>query len=82
MAARKNKIKHDEDTRKKIQTSQLINRLQDHVLGTVDLSASQIQAAKILLDKSLPNLQATTTDANVNHSGSIAWPLPKTPLDE
>ena len=56
MAARKNKIRHDEDTRKKIQAAYYINELHAHVSGAKVLSPSQIQAAKILLDKSLPNL--------------------------
>lgn len=59
MAARKIKIRHDENTRLKIQTSQLINRLMDHVVGKVELSSTQVQAAQILLKKSLPDLQAT-----------------------
>ncbi len=58
MAARIRKIRHDDETRLKIQVSQLINRLQDHVLGQVDLTPSQIQAAQILLKKALPDLQA------------------------
>jgi len=58
VAARIRKIRHDDETRLKIQVSQLINRLQDHVLGQVDLTPSQIQAAQILLKKALPDLQA------------------------
>jgi len=58
MAARIRKIRHDDETRLKIQVSQLINRLQDHVFGQVDLTPSQIQAAQILLKKALPDLQA------------------------
>ena len=58
MAARIRKIRHDDETRLKIQVSQLINRLQSHVLGQVDLTPSQIQAAQILLKKALPDLQA------------------------
>ena len=58
MAARSRKILHDEDTRKKIQASQLINRLTQHALGTLDMSATQIRAAEILLDRSLPKLAA------------------------
>lgn len=62
MAARKNKIRHDEDTRKKIQAAYYINALDSHVKGTRILSPSQIQAAKILLDKSLPNLSDVKLD--------------------
>lgn len=47
-------------TRAKIQATQIVNRLNKHILGTLKLESTQIQAARILLDKSLPNLQATT----------------------
>jgi len=55
MAARLRKT-HQEDVRKKIQVSQLINRLTNCADGKVELSSQQIQAIKILMDKSLPNL--------------------------
>lgn len=61
---------HQEDVRAKIQTSQLINRLTDHALGKVDLSTTQVQAIKILIGKTLPDLQAISMDANVNHGFS------------
>ena len=64
MAARKNKIRHDDETRAKIQTSQLINRLTDHVLGTVDMKPSQVTAALGLLKKSIPDL----SQSDVNHT--------------
>lgn len=58
MAARIN-AKHDELTRSKIQTSQLINRLMEHVNSEKDLlSTSQVNAAKALLAKTLPDLAA------------------------
>ena len=47
---------HSDEVRAKIQASQLINRLQDHVSGKVTMSPTQIQAAKILLSKSVPDL--------------------------
>jgi hypothetical protein len=59
VAARTKRIVHDENTRKKIQTSQIINRLTKHILGTIDLTTSQVRAAEILLNKTLPNLAAT-----------------------
>lgn len=54
MAARL-RPRHQEDVKKKIQVSQIINRLQDFFLGKVELSQGQIQSAKILLDKSVSN---------------------------
>ena len=41
MPARTHKIRHDDETRAKIKTSQLVNRLIDHVFGKVEMSPSQ-----------------------------------------
>lgn len=49
---------HQDDIRRKIQASQLINRLTNHVLGEVEMSATQVQAARILLGKSVPDLSS------------------------
>lgn len=54
MAARL-RPRHQEDVKKKIQAAQIINRLQDYFKGKVELTAGQIQSAKILLDKSVSN---------------------------
>lgn len=54
---------HDERTRAKIQTSQIINRLHEFVFGNVEMSSEQVQAAKILLGKTLPDLK------QIEHSG-------------
>jgi len=71
MAAPKhNKSKPDspayERTRSKIQATQLVKRLENYALSKNDdqgnpvvLDSTRIAAIKILLDKSLPNLQAT-----------------------
>lgn len=56
MAARTRKIRHDENTRLKIQAAQLINRLQGHANGKVDLSPTQVRAIEVLLRKTLPDL--------------------------
>jgi hypothetical protein len=56
MAPRINKIRHDEETRAKIKTSQLINRLQDHILNDLDLKPTQVTAALGLLKKTIPDL--------------------------
>lgn len=52
---------HQDDVRKKIQASQLINVLQDHALsGDSELSMSRMKAIEILLRKSIPDLSAVT----------------------
>jgi hypothetical protein len=59
MAARTNKVRHDDETRARIKTSQLINRLHDHIFNGVEMSKSQVTAVNILLKKTLPDLTAT-----------------------
>ena len=65
MAARLN-LKHADDVRLKIQTSQLVNRLQDFAFGKPDpktgkpqeLDPVRLKAIEILLRKSLPDLSS------------------------
>jgi len=64
MAARTVKIRHDDETRAKIQTSQLINRLTDHALGKISLEPTQVRAIEVLLRKTLADLSATTISGN------------------
>lgn len=56
MAARLNRM-HSEQVRLKIQAAVIIDRLQKHVDGEIEMKPSQIQAAQILLDRSVPKLQ-------------------------
>ncbi len=62
MAARTVKIRHDEETRAKIKTSQLLNRLNDHVFSNTDISQTQMKAIEILLRKTLPDLSAVSIE--------------------
>lgn len=68
MAARKD-TRHSDEVREKIQTSQLVNRLTDHVLNGAEMSKTQVSAAVALLKKTLPDLQA------VEHSGDAQNPV-------
>ena len=56
MAGRPIGRRHQEDVRRKIQASQLINRLSDHALGKNEMTPTQVKAAEILLKKSMPDL--------------------------
>jgi len=69
MAVRLNK-RHQASVISKIQTSQLINRLQDHAHGKVDLVTTQVKAIEILLRKTVPDLKQT------EHSGEIGHVFP------
>jgi hypothetical protein len=89
MPARIHRIRHDDNTRAKIKAAQLINRLTDHAMGKIELSASQVRSIEILLKKILPDLQATTisTDGEgvlaqiLNEISGKDTGLPK-PVDE
>ncbi len=64
MAAR-NRVGLSENTRKRIQTTMIVKRLQDHILGDAEMNATQIRAAEILIKKTLPDLSQMTVDAEV-----------------
>lgn len=74
MAARTRKVKHDDFTREKIRTSQLVNRLEKHAFGEISMEPTQVRAIEVLLRKSLPDLSAVT------HSGDQDNPLQLTVL--
>lgn len=74
MAARTRKIRHDDETRAKIQTSQLINRLTAHAFGEVELAPTQVKAIEVLLRKTLPDLSAVDMNAtveNISHEDAL-----------
>lgn len=77
MAARKNKVRLTENWKERIRTSMLLNRLNDHALGEVEMSSTQVDAAKYLLNKIISN---APTDQNVNHAGEFVlhttWLMP------
>lgn len=68
MAARVH-LEQDARTREKIQTSQLINRLNSIGMGLADCSPTQMKAIEILLRKSLPDL------ASVSVTGGDGGPV-------
>lgn len=55
---------HDERTRAKIQTSQIINRLNLFINGEVEMQGPQVTAALGLLKKTLPDLSHETLAAD------------------
>ena len=72
MAVRK-RLLHDDATREKIQTSQLINRLQNNALGKLDLTQMQQRSIEILLRKTLPDLAATDLTTQGQSINSVRW---------
>lgn len=56
------------EVRTKIQASVLINRLEQHAAGKIDMSPTQVRAAEVLLKKILPDLQS----AELHHHDETA----------
>lgn len=69
MAANKRRYQ-TEKTREKIRTTQIVNRLNKFVDGEVEMTPAQVTAAKILLDKTLPNLSQADVTTNIEDTRS------------
>jgi len=72
MAARKNKVKLTESWKERIRTSMLLNRVNNHALGEEEMSSTQLDAAKFLLNKIISN---AASEQNVNVAGSVGLVL-------
>ena len=68
MAARNDPIPK-EKTKKLIQATQLLNRLNSFANGEIEMTQSQVNAAKIVIGKVIPDLKA------VEHRGSEENPI-------
>jgi hypothetical protein len=73
MAARTLKPRHQDEIRTKIQTTQLINRLQNHALsdGEDEITPSRMKAIEILLRKSLPDLSSVVLQGDAENPVSL-----------
>jgi hypothetical protein len=69
MAVRDNGI-HSERVKQRIQTTQLVKRLQDDALGKIELTDGQRKSAIFLLSKTLAD---PAREMHIEHSGSIQW---------
>lgn len=67
MAARIRRVELAKEWRERIQTSMLLNRLQDHASGKVKMSNTQVRAAEILLRKVIADLSATTISGDADN---------------
>jgi hypothetical protein len=74
MAARK-QVSHSKATKARIQTSQLVTRLQSNAFGKLKnpMTRDQIKCAEILLDRTLPKLSALQVAAELDHEITITW---------
>lgn len=71
MAARKRRINHDPKTIEKIRATQLIKRLEEHVLGEVEMGSTQVTAALGLIKKVVPDQAATQHEISGPDGGPI-----------
>ena len=65
--ANNNITARNDEWRKKIQTSMLVNRLYDNALGKIELTQSQQKSIEILLRKLIPDLKAIDHGALSGH---------------
>ncbi len=75
MAARTNRPHHSAPDRERIQTSQLINRLQQCALNELELRSDQLKSIEILLAKSMPNLASVESFNQTEVSVISAEPM-------
>ena len=72
---------HQDEIRAKIKTSQLINRLEDHALGNVELSPTQVRSIEVLLRKTISDLQSVQLTGGLEHdvkvTGALQWQPPQ-----
>lgn len=68
MAARLSRS-HSDTVRAKIQASNLVHRLQQHIDGEIELTSTQLKAIEMLLDRSVAKLQ------QIQHTGDKDQPI-------
>jgi hypothetical protein len=73
MAARKNKIEHDDKTKALIRASQLLNRLNSFANGEIDMSQAQVNAARVVIGKVIPDLKAVELSGNADKPVAIEF---------
>jgi hypothetical protein len=82
MAARKLRLNHQDDVRKKIQVSNLITRVHKYAIGELsdeDISPNRLNAIKLLLAKTLPDLSSVQISGDKDNPltiGIVKIPVP------
>lgn len=82
MAARTRSTTLNEEWRERIQTSMLINRLNDHIFNKLHLLPTQLKAIEILLRKVAPDLAQLEANVNVTELPEARVYPNGLPLDE
>ncbi len=60
--------RHADSVRKLIQTQRIVQEMDKHFMGEREMSSTQVRVGEIMLNKSIPNLQAI---AEVNEQGEL-----------
>ena len=61
--------------RRRIQTGKILTRVQQHSLGMIDMKPSELSAAKLLLDKAMPSMQAVQSEISETKSFVVHTPM-------
>ena len=64
-----------ETVRRRIRVGVLVRRLQNHALGEIDMTKTQIVAALGLLKKAVPDLSSVEHSGEIRHRDVSAEPL-------
>lgn len=74
MAARKNP-RNPKQSNDLARATQLLNRLTSFVNGKIEMTAAQVQAAKVVIGKEIPDKKAIehSTDPNKPMRGVLMW---------
>ncbi len=75
MPARVRKIRHDENTRAKIQVAKIIARLEGLVFGQNDMQPHAVSAALGLLRKVLPDVNSVEITQEITKTYVIRTPM-------
>ena len=59
MAARKRQVKLSEEWRDRIRSAGILQRLDKAAMGEIEITATQLKAAEIVLRKTIPDLNKT-----------------------
>lgn len=71
--AKRKQLFHPDEVKKKIQASQLINRLQNNALAEEEfMTPGQIQSATALLDRVIPKLKAVEISGDADNPLAVA----------
>lgn len=76
---RKKGYRHSEETRSKIQADALIKRLSSIAMGEVEATPAQVNAAKSLLNKCLPDLKSVdmqSSDGSMTPQKMTVYKIP------